>query len=199
VFEHCTQLLHEQQLVRSRDLYWQAVCHHSGEAEFDVAVDLLQQAAQANPFVAEPLVLQAQVRCCRGGGAVADGVGGGRLPALGGGRGCAAGVWRAAVGDTPLQRRGSGAAACLLGLLRRSSPSPPACAQVCLHRGQWAQADELAGRALALLCTWGACWDKRMAWEAWVEWARVLLQGARARKFATTSFGMLNLGLVDGL
>jgi hypothetical protein len=80
-----------------------------------------------------------------------------------------------------------------------SPPPAPACAQVHLHRGQWEEAAELARRALALLCSWGTSWDKRMAWEAWIAWARVLLQGAKERKFATSSFGMLNLGLVDGL
>jgi hypothetical protein len=75
VFEHCTQLLHEQQLVLSRDLYWQAVCRHSSEAQFDQALELLQQAAQANPYVAEPLVLQAQVRRPLQAGAVAAAAG----------------------------------------------------------------------------------------------------------------------------
>jgi hypothetical protein len=80
-------------------------------------------------------------------------------------------------------------------LTTRLPPRP----QVCLHRGQWEAAHELARRALALLCSWGTSWDKRMAWEAWIAWTRVLLQGAKERKFASSSFGMLNLGLVDGL
>ncbi len=130
VFDHCTQLLPEKQLIRSRDLYWQAVCHHSSEEQFDAAMALLQEAVGQNAFVAEPLVLMAQI---------------------------------------------------------------------CLHRGEHERGRGLARQALVLLCCWGTCWDKRMSWEAWMAWTRVLVQGAKEGKFASSSFGMLNLGLVDGL
>lgn len=56
-----------------------------------------------------------------------------------------------------------------------------------------------AERAVRLLCQWGTQWDKRMSWEAWLAFARVIVQNAKQRTWPTTAFGMLNLGLVEGL
>ena len=50
---------------------------------------------------------------------------------------------------------------------------------------------------LARLLAWGTAWDKRVGWEAWVAWARVLQQHAAEREpFPETVMGVVNLGLV---
>ena len=64
-----------------------------------------------------------------------------------------------------------------------------------------------------MLLEWGTAWDKRLSWDAWVAWTRVLLQTAEAgvggcggggvqgsvtvqSLMPETAFGMLNLGMV---
>ena len=57
-----------------------------------------------------------------------------------------------------------------------------------------------AQRGLALLLQWGTAWDKRLSWDAWVAWCRVLLQSARCETaWPQKPFGMLNVGLVADL
>eukprot|EP01041_Mallomonas_annulata_P024992 gene24992-45915_t len=41
-----------------------------------------------------------------------------------------------------------------------------------------ADAKAAAESALHLFCAWGNAWDKRVQWDAWVAWTRILLQGA---------------------
>ncbi|GLI67400.1 hypothetical protein VaNZ11_011586, partial [Volvox africanus] len=72
-------------------------------------------------------------------------------------------------------------------------------AQIYCQRGQWADAASHADRAVWLLGCWGTSWDKRMPWDAWMAMARVLAHGAAQQVWPTTSFGMLNLGLVPDL
>jgi hypothetical protein len=72
-------------------------------------------------------------------------------------------------------------------------------AQLHLQAGRWAAAGAAAARGLTRLVEWGTPWDKRMPWEAWVAWGRVLLRGARTRTWPGDAFGMLNLGLVGGI
>ncbi|MQL93785.1 hypothetical protein Taro_026441 [Colocasia esculenta] len=69
-------------------------------------------------------------------------------------------------------------------------------AQVYLGQGRWEEAAAEAEEGLRLLLEWGSCWDKRMAWEGWVAWGRVLLMKARERSWPETAWGVLNLGLV---
>ena len=47
-----------------------------------------------------------------------------------------------------------------------------------------------------LLAEWATPWDKRVAWEAWVAWTRVLLKAARERSWPTDAMGMISLGEV---
>ena len=71
-----------------------------------------------------------------------------------------------------------------------------------LNGGELGAGDALAAReaaeaGLALLCEWGTAWDKRMAWEAWVAWARVIAQRAdKGLAWPGSTWGVLNLGLV---
>lgn len=69
------------------------------------------------------------------------------------------------------------------------------------QRQQYSEAHAHATKGLELFCTWGTAWDKRMAWDAWVAWTRVLLRGAAAQQWPAPHqpMGMLNLGLVAGL
>ncbi|KAK7310328.1 hypothetical protein RJT34_07777 [Clitoria ternatea] len=68
--------------------------------------------------------------------------------------------------------------------------------QVYLRDGRFEEAEEKAERGLALLLEWGCPWDKRTSWEGWVAWTRVLLMNAKDKSWPTTSWGILNLGLV---
>jgi hypothetical protein len=72
-------------------------------------------------------------------------------------------------------------------------------AQLHLQAGDPVAAASEARAALALLCEWGTCWDKRMPWAAWVAWVRALLYRAgQGQGWPDTAFGVLNWGMVDG-
>ncbi len=51
-------------------------------------------------------------------------------------------------------------------------------AQLYLSAGRKDDAQAAAESALHLLSAWGNAWDKRVQWDAWVAWTRILLQGA---------------------
>ena len=51
-------------------------------------------------------------------------------------------------------------------------------AQLYLSAGRKDDAQAAAASALQLFSAWGSAWDKRVQWDAWVAWTRVLLQGA---------------------
>ena len=51
-------------------------------------------------------------------------------------------------------------------------------AQLYLSAGRKDEAKAAAESALHLFCAWGNAWDKRVQWDAWVAWTRILLQGA---------------------
>ncbi|CAL9149764.1 uncharacterized protein LOC135617492 [Musa acuminata AAA Group] len=68
--------------------------------------------------------------------------------------------------------------------------------QVYLNLGKYEEAEWEAEKGLKLILEWGSSWDKRMSWEGWVAWGRVLLTKAEERSWPQTSWGILNLGLV---
>lgn len=68
--------------------------------------------------------------------------------------------------------------------------------QVYLNLGKYEEAERKAEKGLKLVLEWGSSWDKRMTWEGWVAWGRVLLAKAKERSWPKTSWGILNLGLV---
>lgn len=68
--------------------------------------------------------------------------------------------------------------------------------QVYLAQGRFEEARESAEEGLRLVMEWGSPWDKRMSWEGWIAWARVLITKAGERSWPNTGFGILNLGLV---
>ncbi|AOI68038.1 DUF6817 domain-containing protein [Burkholderia ubonensis] len=69
-------------------------------------------------------------------------------------------------------------------------------AQIDLVSGRFEDAEQHAGRGLALLRDWGIQWDKRVSWEGWVVWASMLAQRARLREWPGTLRDFNNLGLV---
>nr|DAD35923.1 TPA_asm: hypothetical protein HUJ06_006563 [Nelumbo nucifera] len=68
--------------------------------------------------------------------------------------------------------------------------------QVYLAKGRFHEAETEAEKGLRLMLEWGSPWDKRMSWEGWIAWARVLLMKAKESSWPQTSWGILNLGLV---
>lgn len=68
--------------------------------------------------------------------------------------------------------------------------------QVYLSQGRFEEAEREAERGLRLILEWGSPWDKRMSWEGWVAWVRVLLMKAKEKSWPQSSWGILNLGLV---
>ena len=68
--------------------------------------------------------------------------------------------------------------------------------QIYLTNGRFEEAERAAEKGLRHLLEWGSPWDKRMSWEGWVAWCRVLLMKAKEKSWPNTSWGILNLGLV---
>ncbi|CAF1932329.1 unnamed protein product [Brassica napus] len=68
--------------------------------------------------------------------------------------------------------------------------------QVYLGRKRFLEAEREAERGLVLLLQWGSPWDKRMSWEGWIAWVRVLLMKSSDQSWPDVSWGILNLGLV---
>jgi len=60
----------------------------------------------------------------------------------------------------------------------------------------WEKAIEHATKAKEILTDWATNYDKRVSWEAWISWTRVIIVNAKEQKWPTTSFGILSLGLV---
>ncbi|EFJ12102.1 hypothetical protein SELMODRAFT_124836 [Selaginella moellendorffii] len=69
-------------------------------------------------------------------------------------------------------------------------------AQLCCLEGAFEEAAVEAALGLERLLQWGTAWDKRVAWEAWIAWGRVLEMNAKEKKWPSTAWGMINLGLV---
>eukprot|EP00624_Nannochloropsis_granulata_P000066 evm.model.NODE_10174_length_41657_cov_19.929615.13 len=70
-------------------------------------------------------------------------------------------------------------------------------AQCYLIKGDFPAALAAADKAVDLFLQWGTNWDKRVSFEAWMAWTRVLLQHAEDRTpWHRNSWGVINLGLV---
>ncbi|RLN07100.1 uncharacterized protein C2845_PM11G21070 [Panicum miliaceum] len=92
------------------------------------------------------------------------------------------------------------------GLLRESIRKNPfvgepqlVLAQVLLNGGRYEEAASAAARGVRLLLEWGSSWDKRMSWEGWVSWGRLMRDKAHRREWPRTAWGIINLGLVEGV
>jgi hypothetical protein len=92
-------------------------------------------------------------------------------------------------------------------LLRRSIQKNPfvgepwlVLAQVLLNGGgRWEEAVAAAEEGLRVVLEWGSSWDKRMSWEGWVSWARVMRDKAIDKEWPRSAWGIINLGLVKQL
>lgn len=93
----------------------------------------------------------------------------------------------------------SDAALALLGQASRLNPwvGEPRlhAAQIHLARGEFDAAHAAAADGLKALAAWGTAWDKRIAWEAWVAWGRILLQSADDRQWPARLDRLNNLAL----
>lgn len=68
-------------------------------------------------------------------------------------------------------------------------------AQLYLIGGHHAEARAAADSALQCYSSWGNAWDKRVQWDAWVAWARLLRQGAMAGDWPVRLDKLNNLAL----
>ncbi|KAL6911310.1 hypothetical protein ACP4OV_000115 [Aristida adscensionis] len=74
-----------------------------------------------------------------------------------------------------------------------------ALAQVLVSAGRHEEAAAAAARGVRLLLQWGSSWDKRMSWEGWVSWGRLMRDKAKQRQWPRSAWGIINLGLVQGV
>jgi hypothetical protein len=70
-------------------------------------------------------------------------------------------------------------------------------AQLLLQQGRWAEAEAAAARGVALLAEWATSYDKRMPWNAWLNWGRCLALQAASREWPTTHGGIESLGATE--
>ncbi|KAH9308377.1 hypothetical protein KI387_036288, partial [Taxus chinensis] len=61
---------------------------------------------------------------------------------------------------------------------------------------KYEEGEKEAESALNLMLEWGTNWEKRMSWEGWIAWTRVLVMKAKEKSWPHTSWGILNLGLL---
>lgn len=72
-----------------------------------------------------------------------------------------------------------------------------ALAQLHLIEKDYENAKAHAGEGLALLQAWGNAWDKRISWEGWISWARLLYQQADKQEWPSDVGRLNTLGLVE--
>ncbi|XP_076949708.1 uncharacterized protein LOC143622447 [Bidens hawaiensis] len=68
--------------------------------------------------------------------------------------------------------------------------------QFYMSRGRFEEAEKEVEKGLSLLLEWGSSWDKRISWEGWMAWCRVMLNKAKEKSWPQTAWGVINLGLV---
>lgn len=67
-------------------------------------------------------------------------------------------------------------------------------AQLLLQLSQWEEAEAEARCGVTILCTWGTQWDKRMPFNAWLNWGRCLVLQAQSKEWPRTHGGIESLG-----
>ena len=68
-------------------------------------------------------------------------------------------------------------------------------AQLYLSAGRAQDAARAARGALSQLCAWGNAWDKRVQWDAWIAWTRILLQAAEQGRWPERLDKLNNMAL----
>lgn len=69
-------------------------------------------------------------------------------------------------------------------------------AQIYLGEGEYELAETEATEGLRLMLNWATTWDKRMTWEGWLAFGRILREHAQKKTWPRSAFGIINLGLV---
>lgn len=69
-------------------------------------------------------------------------------------------------------------------------------AHIYLTEGEYELAETEATEGVRLLLDWATTWDKRMTWEGWLSFARVMRDNAHQKTWPRSAFGIINLGLV---
>lgn len=67
-------------------------------------------------------------------------------------------------------------------------------AQLLLQQSKWGEAEAAAAHGVSLLAQWATSWDKRMPWNAWLNWGRCLALQAALHEWPTTHGGIESLG-----
>lgn len=68
-------------------------------------------------------------------------------------------------------------------------------AQLYLSAGRQPEAAQAAESALQCFSAWGNAWDKRVQWDAWIAWTRILLQSAQQTSWPARLDKLNNLAL----
>jgi len=69
-------------------------------------------------------------------------------------------------------------------------------AQIFIQKKDFQKAMEHAEKGLKLFQLWGTAWDKRISWEGWISWARVIYNCSQTQTWPSSGEGILNLGLI---
>lgn len=72
-----------------------------------------------------------------------------------------------------------------------------ALAQIYIIEKEYDEAKLHAAKGLELLQAWGNAWDKRISWEGWIAWARLLYQQADKHEWPSDIGRLNSLGLVE--
>ena len=67
-------------------------------------------------------------------------------------------------------------------------------AQILLTHGEWDEASAAATKGVGILADWATSWDKRMPWNAWLNWGRSLALQAAFKEWPDTHGGIESLG-----
>jgi len=66
-----------------------------------------------------------------------------------------------------------------------------------MREGRLTEGINEARTALRLFYAMGTNWDKRISWEAWINWCRTMIRLGLKKEWPTTSMGIINVGLVE--
>ncbi|CAG8681302.1 20558_t:CDS:1 [Dentiscutata erythropus] len=72
-------------------------------------------------------------------------------------------------------------------------------AQIYMRLEKYEEAEQEGLRALKIFFDWGTCWDKRMNWDVWIAYVRVVIDCARKKEWFKNGFDTLKVGLVPGI
>jgi len=68
--------------------------------------------------------------------------------------------------------------------------------QIYIQKKEFQKAAEHSQEGLKLLQIWGSAWDKRISWEGWIAWCKVIIMNTKNKTWPTSSSGIISLGLV---